>query len=305
MTFVLVGGGATGVEMAGAVAELAKATLARDFRHIEPAATRVILIEAGPRLLSGFPDRLGDYAKDQLERMGVEVLMNSPIEEIDAEGVVAKGARIDASNVIWCAGVRATPVGAWIGVPMERNGTVRVGSDLTVPGHPDIFVLGDAAWATGADGHPLPGLGAVAEQQGRYVAKVISARIRGGADRGPFAYRNLGTMATIGRSAAVADFGGFTMAGFLAWLLWGLVHIYLLIGFRNRLAVFINWVWSWFTYGRGARLITGLDRPSDHHHAAAALSLLSLPPSVPGPLDESSRPPPRDDSEDSLRANKR
>lgn len=259
MTFVLVGGGPTGVEMAGAVAELAKATLARDFRHIKPEEARVILIEAGPRLLSGFPERLGTYARKQLEKMGVSVRLDLPIEAIDADGVVAKGERIEASNVIWCAGVHATPVAEWIGAAAERNGTVRVAPDLSLPGFPQIFVLGDAAWVEGPDGNPLPGLGAVAEQEGRYVARLIAARIRGRAGPGRFSYRNLGTMATIGRSAAVADFGRFTMAGFVAWLLWGLVHIYLLIGFRNRLAVFLNWVWSWFTYGRGARLITGLD----------------------------------------------
>jgi len=259
MTFVLVGGGPTGVEMAGAVAELAKATLARDFRHIKPEEARVILIEAGPRLLAGFPERLGTYARKQLETMGVIVRLDLPIEVIDLDGVVAKDERIEASNVIWCAGVHATPVAEWIGAAAERNGTVRVAPDLSLPGFPQIFVLGDAAWVEGPDGYPLPGLGAVAEQEGRYVARLIASRIRGRAGPGRFSYRNLGTMATIGRSAAVADFGRFTMAGFVAWLLWGLVHIYLLIGFRNRLAVFLNWVWSWFTYGRGARLITGLD----------------------------------------------
>ncbi len=260
MTFVLVGGGPTGVELAGAIAELAKATLARDFRHIDPGTARIILVEAGPRLLAGFPEKLGAYAKSTLEAMGVEVRLGAQVERIDAEGVSAKGERIAAATVIWSAGVQARPVGQWLGVETARNGAVEVGPDLSVPGRPEIFVLGDAARALGADGAPLPGLAAVAEQQGRYVGGLIAARARGRPDPGPFVYRDRGTMATIGRSAAVADFGSLQLTGTIAWLLWGLVHIYLLIGFRNRLAVFVNWVWSWLTYGRGARLITGSDR---------------------------------------------
>jgi NADH dehydrogenase len=243
--------------MAGAIAELAKATLVRDFRHIDPRAARIVLVEAGPRLLPAFPERLGRYAASALERMGVEVRLGTPIEHIDATGVIARGERIDAAVVIWSAGVQATQVGRWLGRETARNGAVPVAPDLSLPGLPEVFVLGDAARAGSPDGSPLPGLAAVAEQEGRYVGRLIGARVQGRPDPGPFVYRNRGTMATIGRSAAVADFGAVRLTGFLAWLLWGLVHIYLLIGFRNRLAVFLDWFWSWLTYGRGARLITG------------------------------------------------
>jgi NADH:ubiquinone reductase (H+-translocating) len=257
LTFVLVGGGPTGVEMAGAIAELAKATLARDFRHIDPKSARILLVEAGPRLLPAFPEKLSAYARSTLARMGVDVRLETMIEHIDEEGVIARGERIPAATVIWSAGVQATPVGRWLGLATARNGTVRVEPDLSVPELPEVFVPGDAAMAPGPDGTPLPGLAAVAEQQGRYLGELIAARVEGRPDPGPFVYRNRGTMATIGRSAAVADFGRVQLTGYVAWLLWGFVHIYLLIGFRNRLAVFVNWMWSWLTYGRGARLITG------------------------------------------------
>ncbi len=257
LTFVLVGGGPTGVEMAGAVAELARATLARDFRRIAPASAHILLVEAGPRLLNGFPEALGRYAVKALEKMGVDVRLETAIEQIDEDGIVARGERIESATVVWCAGVRATPVGEWLGVPTERNGSVRVKPDLSVPDLKNVFVLGDAASTLGADGRPLPGLAAVAVQQGDYVGRLIEARVRGRAEPGSFRYRDWGTMATIGRSAAVADFGWLQLKGYFAWLLWGLVHIYLLIGFRNRTAVFVSWMWSWLTYGRGARLITG------------------------------------------------
>ena len=257
LTFVIVGGGPTGVEMAGAVAELAHATVARDFRRIGPASARIILVEAAPRLLGGFPERLATYAQRELEGMGVEVRLGAPIEDIDEEGFAAGGARTEAKTVIWCAGVKATPVGHWIGAETEKGGTVRVGPDLSVPGYPGIYVLGDAASAAGPDGRPLPGLAAVAAQQGDYLGRALAARMAGSPAPAAFEYRDRGTMATIGRSAAVADFGRVKLTGYLAWLVWGLVHIYLLIGFRNRTAVFVNWMWSWFTYGRGARLITG------------------------------------------------
>lgn len=257
LTFLIVGGGPTGVEMAGAVAELAKATLARDFRNIDPRAARIVLVEAGPRLLNGFPAHLGEYAVLALQQMDVDVRLNAAIEHIDEQGVVANGERIDASVIVWGAGVQATPVAGWLDAEAQGGGAVAVGPDLSLPGHPEIFVIGDAALARDREGNALPGLAAVASQQGVYVGNLLEGRIAGRSDPGPFAYSDWGTMATIGRSSAVADFRGFTMRGFFAWLLWGLVHIYLLIGFRNRLAVFIDWVWSWLTYGRGARLITG------------------------------------------------
>jgi len=257
LTFVMVGGGPTGVEMAGAVAELARLMLARDFRTISRGDARILLIEAGPRLLNGFPERLGAFAVAALGRMGIEVRLDIPIEAIDAEGVVAAGTRIPAATVIWCAGVRAGPVASWLGVPAERNGAVAVGPDLSVPGRPEVFVIGDASASRDAKGRPLPGLAAVADQQGRYLGRLLAARLSGRRDPGPFRYKNLGTMATIGRSAAVAHFRRFSLTGRTAWLLWCFVHIYLLIGFRNRLSVFLNWMWSFATWERGARLITG------------------------------------------------
>jgi NADH:ubiquinone reductase (H+-translocating) len=257
LTFVLVGAGPTGVEMAGALAELAHATLSRDFRNINPQTARIILVEAGPRVLAGFPEKLSAFAVHSLERMGVEVLLDTPIEAIDDHGVTAKGERLEAANVIWCAGVEASPVARWLGVPAAKGGRVHVAPDLSVPGGPEIFVIGDAAFVTGPNGEPLPGLAPVAKQQGHYVGKLITRRVRGDPNPPPFRYRDEGALATIGRHSAIADFGWVTLTGFVAWVLWGIVHIFFLIGFRNRASVFLNWVWAWVTYGRGARLITG------------------------------------------------
>jgi len=257
LTFVLVGAGPTGVEMAGALAELAHATLSRDFRNINPRTARIILVEAGPRALAGFPEKLSAFAVRSLQRMGVEVLLATPIEVIDDHGVTAKGGRIEAANVIWCAGVEASPVARWLDVPAAKGGRVQVAPDLSVLGHPEIFVIGDAALATGPDGEPLPGLAPVAKQQGHYVSELITRRVRGDSVPPPFRYRNEGALATIGRHSAIADFGWIRLTGFVAWVIWGIVHILFLIGFRNRASVFLNWVWAWVTYGRGARLITG------------------------------------------------
>lgn len=263
LTFAVIGGGPTGVEMAGALIELARATLARDFDHIDPAAARVVLVEAGPRLLAGFPERLGAYARGALERMGVEVRADAPVEAIDADGVSAGGERVPAATVIWCAGVAATPVARWLGVEAERGGRVRVEPDMSLPGHPEIFVIGDAAQAAGPDGEPLPGLAPVAKQQGRHVADTIAARAAGRPPPAPFRYRDWGSMATVGRSAAVGLFGRAQVTGLGAWLLWGIVHIAYLIGFRNRAVVAVNWLWAWATYAKGARLITGRDPGRD------------------------------------------
>ncbi len=260
LTFVLVGAGPTGVELAGALAELARATLSRDFRHIDPGTARIVLVEAGPRILSEFPEKLAEFARRSLERMGVEVLVGTPIEAIDGLGVTAKGGHIEAANVLWCAGVAATPVARWLGLPAAAGGRVAVEADLSAPGRPEIFVIGDAALAKGPEGRSLPGLAAVAQQQGRYAARAIADRI-GGVQTAPFRYRDRGALATIGRSSAIADFGRIKLTGWVAWVLWGVVHIFLLIGFRNRLSVFLNWVWAWLTYGRGARLITGDTTP--------------------------------------------
>jgi NADH:ubiquinone reductase (H+-translocating) len=257
MTFVLVGAGPTGIEMAGALAELARAALAEDFRRINPRAARILLIEAGPRVLAGFPEKLALFAAASLRRMGVELLLDTKIEAIDAGGVVANGERIAAATVVWCAGVEATPVARWLGAEAARGGTLKVAPDLSVPGHPEIFVIGDAALVLDRNGKPLPGVAPVAKQQGRYVAAVIAARITGAPPPKPFRYRDQGALATIGRSSAIADLPFVKLTGWLAWVLWGIVHIYFLIGFRNRLSVFVNWVWAWLTYARGARLITG------------------------------------------------
>jgi NADH dehydrogenase len=277
LTFVLVGAGPTGVEMAGAVAELAHATLSRDFRHINPHTARILLVEAGPRVLAGFPETLAAFARRSLERMGVEVLLDTPIEAIDPQGVVAKGEHIDAANVIWCAGVEASPVARWLGVPAGKGGRVGVASDLSIPAHPEIFVIGDAANSTSPRGEALPGLAPVAQQQGRYVGQLIAARLRNEPPPQPFRYRDKGALATIGRHSAIADLGWIRLTGFVAWVLWGVVHIFFLIGFRNRLAVFLNWIWAWLTYGRGARLITGETMPL----ALPATPAPRVPPSSP------------------------
>ena len=257
LTFVLVGAGPTGVEMAGALVELAHASLSRDFRHINPHTAHILLVEAGPRVLSGFPERLAAFARRSLERMGVEVLLDTPIEAIDRYGVVARGKRIEAANVIWCAGVEASPVARWLGVPADRSGRIRVAADLSVPGHAEIFVIGDAALVTGSTGDPLPGLAPVAKQQGQYVGEAVARLVRREPEVPQFRYRDKGALATIGRHSAIADLGWVELTGPIAWVLWGIVHIFFLIGFRSRMAVFLNWIWAWLTYGRGARLITG------------------------------------------------
>ena len=261
LTFVLVGAGPTGVEMAGALAELAHATLSRDFRHINPHTAHILLVEAGPRVLSGFPEKLADFARRSLERMGVEVLLDTPIEAIDAHGVLAGGKRIEAANVIWCAGVEASPVARWLGAPAGKGGRIKVTPDLSAPDRPEIFVIGDAAFVTGPGGEPLPGLAPVAKQQGQYVEELIARQVRGEQPLPPFRYRDEGALATIGRHSAIADLGWIRLTGWVAWVLWGVVHIFFLIGFRNRMAVFLNWIWAWLTYGRGARLITGDTTP--------------------------------------------
>ena len=257
LTFVLIGAGPTGVEMAGALAELAHATLSRDFRNINPQTARIILVEAGPRVLAGFPEKLSAFAVHSLERMGVEVLLDTPIAAIDDRGVTAKSGRIEAANVIWCAGVEASPVARWLDMPATRGGRMQLAPDLSVPGHPEIFVIGDAAFVTGPGGEPLPGLAPVAKQQGTYVGELIARRVRGDPVPPPFRYRDEGALATIGRHSAIADFGWIRLTGFVAWVIWGIAHIFFLIGFRNRASVFLNWIWAWATYGRGARLITG------------------------------------------------
>ncbi len=257
LTFVVVGAGPTGVEIAGAIAELATESLVRGFHRIGPASVSIVLIDAGAKVLGSFPGTLGTYAHHELTRLGVLILLNTRIEHIDGSGVVAGGRRVDARTVIWAAGVVATPAAAWLGVQPGPRGTVGVNPDFSVPSHPNVFVIGDAATASGADGVPLPGLAAVAKQEGQYVGHLIGRRVKGHDLTRAFRYRDFGTMATIGRAAAVADIRGFRLTGTLAWLLWGSVHIYFLIGFRNRLLVLVVWFWAWLTHSRGARLITG------------------------------------------------
>jgi len=257
LTFVIVGGGPTGVEMAGAIAELANRALAADFRAIDPRSARIILVEAAPRLLTPFDPSLSEEAKTSLEQLGVEVRLGAPVTALDAQGVSMGAERIEASTVIWGAGVMASPAGLWLGAETDRAGRVKVSPDLSVPGHPDIFVVGDTAASTDAQGNPLPGVAPVAKQQGQYVAKLLIARAAGKTVP-PFRYRDFGSLATIGRKRAVVQMGRFKITGFIAWVLWSVAHIYFLIGFRNRLIVATNWLWNYLTFQRGARLITGM-----------------------------------------------
>jgi NADH dehydrogenase len=256
LTFVIVGGGPTGVELAGALAELAKAALARDFRRIDPTTARIVLIEAGPRLLPSFPVRLSEVAATALRRLGVELRLNTAVTGCDDRGATLGGERIESRTLIWAAGVRASPAAEWLGVEPGRGGRVAVNPDLTVPGNPEIVVIGDTAQIEGPQG-PLPGVAPVAKQEGAYVAHLISARLAGRPAPPRFRYRDLGNLATIGRREAVVDLGWLRLTGRLAWLFWSVAHIYFLIGFRNRMAVALDWLWSYLTYQRGARLITG------------------------------------------------
>jgi NADH:ubiquinone reductase (H+-translocating) len=256
LTFVIIGGGPTGVELAGALAELAKAALARDFRHIDPTTARIILVEAGPRLLPSFPPKLSAVAARALTRLGVELRLGTTVTRCDREGAVLDDERIESRTLIWAAGVAASPAATWLGVEPGRGGRIAVTPDLSLPEYPEIFVIGDTAQVEGPDG-ALPGVAPVAKQEGAYVARVIAARVAGKRPPGPFRYRNLGNLATIGRKEAVVDFGRLNLTGRFAWLVWGLAHIYFLIGFRNRMAVAVDWLWSYLTYQRGARLITG------------------------------------------------
>jgi NADH dehydrogenase len=258
LTFVIIGGGPTGVELAGTLAELAKAALARDFRRIDTTTARIVLTEAGPRVLPSFPPSLSERAARALSRLGVEVRLGSPVTNCDQHGAVLGDERIDSRTLIWAAGVAASPAAAWLGIKRGPGGRVPVGPGLTLPGHPEIFVIGDTAQVAGAHG-PLPGVAPVAKQQGAYVARVIAARLAGKPPPAPFHYRDFGNLATIGRREAVVDFGWLRLTGRVAWLVWGAAHIYFLIGFRNRMVVALDWLWSYLTYTRGARLITGLD----------------------------------------------
>ena len=257
LTIAIVGGGATGVEMAGSIAELAKAALVKDFRRIDPRQARVLLIEAGPRVLPAFPEALSAAAKRSLEKLGVVVKINSLVIGCDANSLTLGEKHIPAATIIWAAGVKASPVATWLKADADKAGRTRVNADFSVPGHRDIFVVGDTATLTDAAGRPVPGVAPAAKQAGRYVGRLIAAKLRGEAAPAPFRYRNMGNLATVGRRAGVADFGWISLRGPVAWWLWGIVHIYFLIDFRSRISVSINWLWSFLTYKRGARLITG------------------------------------------------
>jgi NADH dehydrogenase len=255
LTFVIVGAGPTGVELAGTISELARDTLAPDFRNIDTQKARVVLIEAGPRVLAGFPDDLSAYAQRSLESLGVEVVLGQPVTECSADGVVYGGKSLQARTLIWAAGVRASPAAEWLGAPADRAGRLEVLPDLTVPGHPDIFAIGDTVAVTGPDGKPVPGIAPAAKQQGRYVAAAIKARLRGEAFA-PFRYKHSGSLAQIGKRKAVIDFGRIKLQGAIAWWIWGIAHIYFLIGLRNRLSVALSWLWIHARDQRAARLIT-------------------------------------------------
>ena len=255
LSFAIVGGGPTGVELAGTMAEIARHTLRREFRHIDPASAKVRLLEAGPRVLSTFPESLSNKARKQLERLGVEVVTGKAVTDVNGEGYRIGNEFVAAKTVVWAAGVAASPLAKSLRVPLDRAGRVQVLPDLTVPGHPEIFVAGDLA-SVSLDGKPVPGIAPAAKQMGNHVAKTIRDGLDG-KPSSPFRYRDYGNLATIGRMAAVVDLRGFRFSGAIAWFFWLIAHIFFLIGFRNRLAVMINWIWAYSSSERAARIIVG------------------------------------------------
>lgn len=256
LTFVVIGGGPTGVELAGTIAELARLTLVEDFRNFDSRSARVILVEAGQRLLPAFREELSSYAQTVLEKLGVEVSVGQAVTGCTQAGVVRGDEAIAASTVVWAAGVQASPAAEWVGIPSDRAGRAIVEPDLTAPGHPEIFILGDTAAVIAPDGQPVPGIAPAAKQQGRYAAAKIRSRLGGRPAGEPFRYRHAGSLATIGKRRAVIDFGRFQLRGAIAWWIWGLAHIYFLIGVRNRLSVALSWLWNYLRDQRGSRLIT-------------------------------------------------
>jgi NADH:ubiquinone reductase (H+-translocating) len=259
LTFVIVGGGPTGVELAGAIVELTHQNLREDFRLIDTRKARVLLIEAGPRILSSFTPDLSAYAQRALERLGVEIQLGSAVTDCNGDGVTYGGQVVPADVILWAAGVRASPAAAWLGMPADNAGRMKVEPDLSVPGHPEIFVIGDTATINAWRGNPVPGIAPAAKQMGLHVAQTIKRRLAGDARSRPFRYRNSGNLATIGKRSAVIDFGWIKIRGWLAWWIWGLAHIYFLIGLRNRLAVALSWLWIYATGNRSACLITQVD----------------------------------------------
>jgi NADH:ubiquinone reductase (H+-translocating) len=255
LTFVIIGAGPTGVELAGTIAELAHVTLPKDFRNIDTRKARVVLIEAGPRVLAGFADELSAYALASLQKIGVEVVLNQPVTDCNRDGVVYGGNTLAAKTIIWAAGVRASPAAEWLNAPADRAGRLEVAPDLTVPGHPEIFAIGDTITIPAWNGQPVPGIAPAAKQEGRYVAETIRARLDNG-KVGPFRYKHAGSLAQIGKRLAVIDFGSIRLRGALAWWIWGIAHIYFLIGLRHRLSVALSWLWVYVRDQRAARLIT-------------------------------------------------
>ncbi len=290
LTFVVIGGGPTGVELAGAIAELAEFVLARDFRSIRSESTRVVLVEGGARVLSSFSPEISERARRSLDEMGIEVVTGKRVTQIDATGVAFDATRIDAATVLWAAGVAASPLNRTLGVPLDRSGRVPVERDCSLAGHPEVFCIGDAAlFVPEGQEQALPGVSPVAMQQGRFVARQIARSIKN-LPREPFVYNDKGSLATIGRSRAVAEVGKLRLSGFPAWLFWLFVHIYYLIDFRNRLLVIINWAFAYFAYERGARLITGHDIGRQHRPAVPANAPAALAPSPSRPALEEAVP---------------
>ena len=260
LSFAVVGGGPTGVELAGTLAEIARHTLRNEFRHIDPASAKVRLVEAGPRVLSSFPEVLSLKARRQLEKLGVEVLTGTPVSDIDSQGFKLGEQFVPARTVVWAAGVAASPLARTLDVPLDRAGRVQVQPDLTLPDHPELFVAGDLAALSQADGKPVPGVAPAAKQMGKYVAGVIRARLHGKPEPGPFKYADYGNLATIGRMAAIVHLGRLQLSGILAWWFWLAAHVFFLIGFRNRIVVLLNWAVAYWSYQRSARIIFGDDQ---------------------------------------------
>jgi NADH dehydrogenase len=272
-TFVVVGGGPTGVEMAGAIADVARDALPPDFRAVKPQEARVLLIEAGQRLLSTFPERLSTYAQRALERRGVEVLTGAPVTAIGRGYAQLGERRIAAGAIVWAAGVAASAAADWLGAERDRAGRVKVAPNLTLPGHPEVFVVGDTAAAEWEEGRPVPGVAPAAKQMGRYAGRAIAARVLGRPAAPPFRYRHQGDLATIGRRAAVVKLRRLTLTGFAAWIFWSVAHVYFLIGLRNRVAVAFSWAWDYVTFGRRARLIMEPAAPQSDPPAAERASV--------------------------------
>jgi NADH dehydrogenase len=270
MTFIIIGGGPTGVELAGTIGELAHQTLPEDFRHIDTRKAQVVLIEAGKRILPGFKEDLADYAHRALERLGVTVEVGQAVSDCNADGVTFGTRKLAAKTILWAAGVQASPAAEWLGAPKDRAGRVVVEPDLSAPGHPNVFVIGDTASVSESDGTPVPGIAPAAKQQGAYVAAVIRARLAEQPSPAAFRYRDSGSLATIGKRAAIIDFGWIKLRGRIAWWAWGVAHIYFLIGLRHRLSVALNWLWIYTSGQRGARLITQ-GRPANGYKFGAPL----------------------------------